>query len=155
MFHLSKGFIAVAVVVVCLLVGCKTQYHRNAYEAAHSQTTATQSAQSMQQQTKQKQAAMADASVRTEKYTVIEEDAAVAQTTLKRYSVVVGSFGIKSNAQGLQKSLQPAYTPTVVQNEKGMYRVLLISYNTYEEAREKLQEVRERFADAWILAQQE
>ncbi len=68
--------------------------------------------------------------VRQEKVTIIEG------ADVKGYSVVVGSFGMKANAQNLKSYLsEQGYTPVLAFNAaKAMYRVILQSFDTYEEA---------------------
>lgn len=86
---------------------------------------------------------------RAEKFEVIEEQKDVV--VLKKYHVVIGSFGNKDNALRLQAQMKPQYEPIIVRNEKGMYRVLLMTYDTYKEAKTKIEEVRAQFPDAWVL----
>ena len=86
---------------------------------------------------------------RAEKFEVIEEQKDVV--VLKKYHVVIGSFGNKDNALRLQGQMKPQYEPIIVRNEKGMYRVLLMTYETYKEAKTKITEIREQFPDAWVL----
>ena len=86
---------------------------------------------------------------RAEKFEVIEEQKDVV--VLKKYHVVIGSFGNKDNALRLQGQMKPQYEPIIVRNEKGMYRVLLMTYDTYKEAKTKITEIREHFPDAWVL----
>lgn len=63
--------------------------------------------------------------VRQEKVTVVSGDEG-----LKDYSVIVGSFGVKANAEGLKEWLDgEGYTATIVFNaEKAMYRVAVSSF---------------------------
>ena len=89
---------------------------------------------------------------RAEKFEVIEEQKDVV--VLKKYHVVIGSFGNKDNALRLQSQMKPKYEPIIVRNEKGMYRVLLMTYDTYKEAKIKIVEVRDQFPDAWVLVMQ-
>ena len=89
---------------------------------------------------------------RAEKFEVIEEQKDVV--VLKKYHVVIGSFGNKDNALRLQGQMKPQYEPIIVRNEKGMYRVLLMTYDTYKEAKTKIVEIREQFPDAWVLVMQ-
>lgn len=89
---------------------------------------------------------------RAEKFEVIEEQKDVV--VLKKYHVVIGSFGNKDNALRLQTQMKPQYEPIIVINEKGMYRVLLMTYDTYKEAKTKIVEIREQFPDAWVLVMQ-
>ena len=88
---------------------------------------------------------------RAEKFEVVEGQTNVV---LKKYHVVIGSFGNKDNALRLQAQMRPQYEPILVQNDRGMYRVLLMTYDTYKEAKTKVMEVREQFPDAWILVMQ-
>ena len=85
---------------------------------------------------------------RAEKFEVVEGQTNVV---LKKYHVVIGSFGNKDNALRLQAQMRPKYEPILVQNDRGMYRVLLMTYDTYKEAKVKIAEIREQFPDAWIL----
>ena len=89
---------------------------------------------------------------RAEKFEVIEEQKDVV--VLKKYHVVIGSFGNKDNALRLQAQMRPQYEPIIVRNEKGMYRVLLMTYDTYKEAKTKITEVKDQFPDAWVLIKQ-
>lgn len=91
----------------------------------------------------------AEENVRTEKFQVVDNPAVV----LKKYHVVIGSFGVKDNALNLQQQMRPAYDPVVVINDRGLYRVLLVSYDTYAETRRKVDSLRDQFPDAWVLIQ--
>lgn len=86
---------------------------------------------------------------RAEKFEVIEEQK--DKVVLKKYHVVIGSFGNKDNALRLQAQMRPQYEPIIVRNEKGMYRVLLMTYDTYNEAKTKIAEIKNQFFDAWVL----
>ncbi len=88
---------------------------------------------------------------RNESFTLSEGDA----TALKfRYHVVVGSFKSQTNAKGLQSTLvSEGNKAIVVINEQGMYRVLIASYNEYSQARTRINEIKDRFVDAWVLVQ--
>ena len=76
-------------------------------------------------------------------------------TSMKyKYHVVVGSFGKQENAKGLQSTLKSEGNQAlVVVNEKGMYRVLIASYNDYNQAHVRIKQIANRFADAWVLVQ--
>lgn len=90
---------------------------------------------------------------RTEAFTVPEGQD--AQVMNRNFHIVVGSFRNKSNADGLQATLRSeGYTPAIVVNEQGMYRVLIVSCDNYQEARGQLSSIRSRFSDAWVLVQQ-
>lgn len=87
---------------------------------------------------------------RAEKFDVVEGQTSVV---LKNYHVVIGSFGMKTNALNLQSQMRPQYNPILVVNENGLFRVLLDSYDTYNEARNKINQIKSQFPDAWILIQ--
>lgn len=87
---------------------------------------------------------------RTEAFSVIEGE---SDTNLKTYHVVIGSFKSQENAKRLQARMRPDYKPVIVINERGMYRVLLTSYDDYASAKQKIADIRPQFADAWVLVQ--
>lgn len=87
--------------------------------------------------------------VRQESFSVVDEPDIV----LKKYHLVIGSFGQKTNAQNLQKQMRPQYDPVIVINDRGLYRVILISYDTYSETKAKIATLRDQFPDAWVLMQ--
>ena len=71
-----------------------------------------------------------------------------------KYHVVVGSFGKQTNAKGLQTTLKAEGNKAlIVINEKGMYRVLISSFNDYNQAHARIKEISNRFPDAWVLVQ--
>ena len=89
---------------------------------------------------------------RTESFTVPEGQD--TQVMNRNFHIVVGSFRNKSNADGLQATLRSeGYSPAIVVNGQGMYRVLIVSCDNYQEARAQLSSIRSRFADAWVLVQ--
>lgn len=87
--------------------------------------------------------------VRTEKITLISGPA------LKPYSVVVGSFSVKANAEGLSKKLQSAgLTPSVVSapvNGVAWYRVVAGSFDTKNAAASFRASQQGQYPDAWLL----
>lgn len=72
----------------------------------------------------------------------------------KKYHVVVGSFGVQNNAKNLQRTLNSeGNNALIVVNEQGMFRVLLASYDEYAQARSRIDQIKGRFPDAWVLRQ--
>lgn len=72
----------------------------------------------------------------------------------KNFHVVVGSFGVQSNAKNLQRTLNgEGNNAIIVINEQGMYRVLIASYDEYSQARTRINQISGRFPDAWVLRQ--
>lgn len=73
-------------------------------------------------------------------------------TSLKRYSVVVGSFLNKDNADGLAKTLKNSGMDVqIVQNEQGMHRVVIFTSNSVGGAVAQVKKIRAKYPDAWVL----
>ena len=72
---------------------------------------------------------------------------------LKDFSVVVGSFSVIANAEGLQQRLKNAgYNAQVVKNEdRNMYRVVAATFATKGEAVQSRDDLRATYPDAWLL----
>ena len=83
----------------------------------------------------------------------------VSGNGLKAYSVVCGSFGVKANADGLKALLDgEGYNSKVVYNaDRNMYRVIVESYDTREEAAQARDAFkanhpsRKDFQGSWLL----
>lgn len=88
--------------------------------------------------------------VRSENLTV------VSGSGLKAYSVVVGSFGVRANAEGLQNTLTKAgYNAQVAYNsERNMYRVVATTFDSKANAVESRNSLRSAYPDAWLLMKQ-
>lgn len=86
-------------------------------------------------------------SVRQERVTVVNG------TGLKNFSVVVGSFGLKANAEGLQQKLKNAgYDAQIVKNEeRNMYRVVASTFDDKTTAVNSRDQLRATYQDAWLL----
>ena len=88
---------------------------------------------------------------RNETFSLSDGDAAALKF---KYHVVVGSFKSQTNAKGLQSTLlSEGNQAIIVINEQGWYRVLIASFNEYSQARSKINQLKTRFADAWVLVQ--
>ena len=74
---------------------------------------------------------------------------------LNNFSVVVGSFSLKANAEGLQSTLkQQGYNAQVVVNknvEPAMYRVIATTFATKSEAAASRASLQEKYPGAWLL----
>ena len=82
-----------------------------------------------------------------------ENGTLVSGSGLKAYSVVCGSFSLKANAEGLQKTLTNAgYNAQVVFNaQKNMYRVVASTFDEKVTAVQSRDILRENYPDAWLL----
>lgn len=85
--------------------------------------------------------------VRSENVSVIDGSG------LKAYSVVVGSFSLKANAQGLQSRLINAgYQAQIAYNSgNNMYRVVASTYSDKGSAVVSRDQLRNQYPDAWLL----
>lgn len=144
----------------------KESAYRKAYEKAKAQEVAQQTqAQQAPEQTQQApvvtplvevpaQSTVTDNNdnvpVRSENLTVVNG------AGLKAYSVVVGSFGVRANAEGLQSTLNKAgYNAQVAYNsERNMYRVVASTFDSKANAVESRNSLRSAYPDAWLLMKQ-
>ena len=88
-------------------------------------------------------------SVRQENVTV------VSGAGLKNFSVVVGSFSLRANADGLQETLRSVgYDAQVVLNsavQPAMYRVVAATFDTKAEAAASRNDLQAKYPGAWLL----
>ena len=72
---------------------------------------------------------------------------------LKNFSVVVGSFSLKANAEGLQQRLKESgYDAQIVKNnDRNMYRVVATTFADKSSAVQSRNGLRGKYPDAWLL----
>lgn len=78
----------------------------------------------------------------------------IAGSGLQNYSVVVGSFSLKANAEGLYNNLKSAgYDSQIVYNgERNMYRVVASTFVDKAAAVKSRNQLRAgKYPDAWLL----
>lgn len=80
----------------------------------------------------------------------------VSGSGLKNFNVVVGSFSVKANAEGLQNTLRSrGYDAQVAYNSAiNMYRVVAATSDSKSEAVNKRDALRSQYPDAWLLFNQ-
>lgn len=87
--------------------------------------------------------------VRQESVTVIDG------AGLRNFSVVVGSFSLRANAEGLQRTLMNAgYNAQIVLNQAvqpAMYRVVATTFDTKAEAAASRNDLQTKYPGAWLL----
>lgn len=85
--------------------------------------------------------------VRSEDFTL------VSGSGLSNFSVVVGSFSVKANAEGLQSQLNNAgKNAQIVYNaERGLYRVVAATFATKSEAASSRDQLIGQYPGAWLL----
>ena len=134
--------------------------YKKAYEKAKAQETAQQPTTPMNSETEvvtpletkpADQTKVVDnsdnVSVRQEKVTLLNG------AGLKNFSIVVGSFSLKANAEGLQGQLKNAgYDAQLAYNaERNMYRVIAATFDQKADAARSRDQFRSKYPDAWLL----
>lgn len=155
--NMSKTFAPAAVAVLLSLsfASCKPKqsaYHA-AYERAQQRQIAQQAATQDAVRPMPAPVASQDASVREER---VKPADGADENGLRAYSVVIGSFQNITNARSLrERMLGEGFPAILAQNEDGMYRVVVTSFDTKSEAVTSRERIKSRFAplfsDAWIL----
>ena len=144
----SIRFILALGVIFLTTTSCKTK-QKVAQIPAGAKITATTPAPS---KLASPAAPMTQEKVQNENFSLVDGEKDVLKN---KYHVVVGSFKKQDNAKELQKVLNSqGNKSTIVLNATGMYRVLIASFNDYTKAHEKIKEIADQYADAWVLVQQ-
>ncbi|MGI6223620.1 MAG: SPOR domain-containing protein [Prevotella sp.] len=148
--------------LVLVLSGCKSKEsaYRKAYEKAQAQeeqraqeeplteapvVTPLETAPASETTVKDN---YDNVSVRNENVTLVNG------AGLKAFSVVVGSFSLKANAEGLQSQLKNAgYDAQIAYNpSNNMYRVIATTFDDKGSAVQSRNQLRAgKYADAWLL----
>ena len=157
-----------ALFVAFAFTSCKSQEsaYKTMYEKAQAQEAQSQTAQATQPAVDQIVSVRPLVVTPADQSTVVKaDDTPVRQesvtlidgTGLQQYSVVVGSFGLKTNAIGFQGTLKQAgYDAQVVYNAKvNMYRVICGTYADKSAAVQSRNAIRgskfNKTGDAWLL----
>ncbi|SES96237.1 SPOR domain-containing protein [Prevotella sp. kh1p2] len=154
---LCAGFCAALVLASC--GSSKESAYKKAYEKAKAQETTQVSeepsadAVSVTPMVEQPatQTTVVDnvdnATYRTEDVTVVNGSG------LQQFSVVVGSFSLKANAEGLQNTLKASGLDAQVayNSERNMYRVVASTFADKGAAVQSRNQLRATYPDAWLL----
>ena len=145
--------LCVGVCAALALTGCKSS--ESAYKKAYLKAQAQQENQQAEAapivEKPVSQTTVVDytdnAAVRSESVTL------VSGAGLKNYSVVVGSFSLKANAEGLQGTLKSAgYDAQIVYNpSNNFYRVVAATFDLKSDAVSSRDQFRSKYPDAWLL----
>ena len=157
-----------ALCAAMLFTGCKSS--ESAYKQAYLKAK-------QQEELQQKQEAEAQAAKNENNVVVPMEERPVTQTQvvdnadnvpvrqetvsviagagLKNFSVVVGSFSLKANAQGLQQTLNAqGYNAQIVVNNQvspAMYRVVATTFDSKVDAAASRNGLQNKYPGAWLL----
>ncbi|NDW18621.1 SPOR domain-containing protein [Dysgonomonas sp. 216] len=171
LFKLGLGLVIVAGLASCK---AKQSEYQNVYQAAQearaeNNNTAVVSNPSTYPVITTPSNNYGDEKVRVEKVSVVNQADAAG---LRAYSVVVASLAVKPGAEALKAKLEAEGNRVIlVQNEQGMYRVIMASFDDKGSAVEKRNEIRSTyeakgatdylrrtygipFDDLWILQRQ-
>lgn len=133
---------------VALFGSCKAKKNYTSWENAYDTASeTTENVTSNVQKNQTSDVKMSDAPIRHESVKVTHG------SDVKSYCIIVGSFGNIDNAVRLREELlkQGNNGAVIMQNEQGMNRVSIASYDSEQDARIRLSEVRNSFSDAWLL----
>lgn len=166
-FHFVLAFVAILV----LGTACKPKQsaYKQVYEAAKEREMQETASQPTSVVKEASPLPPVEVSVRKEK---VEPVYATDAAGLRRYSVVIASLSVKLNAESLKARMENEGYPVILaQNDQGMYRVIVASYDDRESAVAKRQEIYQKytaigdtnhlrrtygvpFNDLWILERQ-
>jgi len=155
---LCAGLCAALVLTSC---GSKESAYRKAYEKAKAQDATLATAQEettvvapvvTRPATETTVVDNVDnVSVRQERLTVVDG------AGLRNFSVVVGSFSVKANAEGLTQTLRnQGYAAQIAYNQsRNMYRVIASTFDDKASAVRSRNDFRATYPDAWLLYNQQ
>jgi cell division protein FtsN len=128
--------------------GCKSK--ESAYKAAYEAAKQKEIDETVEEVVPvQKSPQQSTATVQKEKVTVLDG-------TIRQYNVIIGSFANKTNATSLKSRMEKdGFTVYLAQNAKGMYRVIVATFDDKASAAAERDRVKDKyypnFQDAWIL----
>lgn len=152
---LSFGLCAVLALASC--GSSKESAYKKAYEKAQAQEAQQATAPTTEPVVTPLETTTPSESTNTEvdNATVRQENVSlVTGSGLQNFSVVVGSFSLKANAEGLYNTLKSAgYDAQIVfNNERNMYRVVASTFADKAGAVKSRNELRAgKYPDAWLL----
>ena len=144
-----------------VFTGCKSSEsaYKKAYEKAQAQANAQQAEEPQTTApvvTPLEQRPVTETTVmdNTDNAVVRQENfSVIGGPNVRSFGVVVGSFSLKANAEGLQNTLKSAgYDASIIYNsERNMYRVVATSFDNKNDAVRSRDALRSKYADAWLL----
>lgn len=156
---------AAALCAALVFASCNTtkeSAYKKAYEKAKAQEQAEQTTAQQNASTDapvvtplvEKQADQATVVDNSDNATVRSEDVTIVSGSgLQDFSVVVGSFSLKANAEGLQGRLKAAgYNAQIAYNSsRNLYRVVASTFANKSDAVQSRNTLRANYPDAWLL----
>lgn len=149
---MNKKFLGIGLVFALIIAfgACKPKQsaYKSVYEAAREkemeeETTTPTETVSKPATTPTYTASTTNESVRKEKVTPVNDSDA---SGLKAYSVVIAAMAMKPGAESLKERFtKDGYSVILARNEQGMYRVIIASYDSKEQAVAKKNEILEKY----------
>ena len=153
-----------ALCAAMLFTGCKSNEsaYKQAYLKAKQQEEAQQAVAPAANETNvvtpmvQKPATNTQVVDNADNIAVRQENVTVVNGSgLKNFSVVVGSFSLKANAEGLQQTLRSeGYDAQIVMNNNvtpAMYRVVATTFDSKVDAAASRNGLQNKYPGAWLL----
>lgn len=154
-----------AAIIALAMSSCKSgeSAYKKAYEKSQAQEAAAKPAEKPAETTAPVAVTPVETTTTTETTTTATPDysnvsvrtedvSLVAGSGLKAYSVVVGSFGIETNAVNLQSKLkEQGYDAQVAKSTENMYRVIISTHNEKAAAAQMRDKVISQYQGAWLL----
>lgn len=124
-----------------------------AQQAAADEAAAKALAEAQAKAKAEEERLAAAAKAREEKVKIVETQS----TTNGKYHVIVGSYKSIENARAASETaINQGFTPSIMENDEGLYRVAVFNAATESVARTRLAQIKMKFAtysDAWLLIQ--
>lgn len=142
-----KRFHFALILVGLLVLGASCKPKQSAYKQVYEAAKEREVQQSASQPTVVKDASPlppVEVSVRKEK---VEPVYATDAAGLRRFNVVIASLSVKLNAESLKSRMEnEGYSVILAENEQGMYRVIVASYDSKEQAAAKREEIYNKYS---------
>jgi len=160
-------FVCAGLAIAMALTSCHSK--ESAYKKAYEKAKAQEAQQTIQTQTPTETPVVAPVTTTSGTETVVTDNydnvsvrpeslTIVDGSGLRNYSVVLGSFSMKANAEGLCQRLRSAgHSAQIAYNSgNGMYRVIAATYDDKASAVRARNEFRKiaDYKDAWLLFNQ-
>jgi cell division protein FtsN len=143
-----------AVLLVVSSCGTTTKTTKKTIESEKSKVPVAVSRAEKELQ-KEKNAAEDSITVRQEKLV----EAVGTPVPSEKFFVIIGSFRVPENVEKYKKEMRAeGFSPFVLRNEEGLYRVAVFSYDDEKRARDKVRAIKRAFPhhdDTWLLIKAE
>lgn len=159
----KSSILCIGLCATLMITGCKSKEsaYRKAYDKAKAAETETvvnpvntESDVPVVTPLVEKNVNQTQVTDNSDNVTVRQESVSVINGSgLRNFSVVVGSFSLPANAQGLQSQLKAAgYDAQIVKNmERNLYRVVASTHDNKADAVRSRDQFRSKYPDAWLL----